>query len=715
MDAQLERNTMAERTVAMQDRLSPDDRLWVQRPNQTEILQKFSPEEQKIIHYRHQILTPLASFIGKDFKIPVDLNVPGGGWYWNFKENRIAIDPVDLLQRELDENRFIICHEGSHRRISRMEVIPFETWTQPGFASLVGKLEDPRVNNFLAEAYPRINEPMRKAYKTNAEFEAKAKAEGKNKLGQIPRFVTAGFEYIKQWSRESQGQAVSLSEDLPDDVRQVVEATLDGAREAWLTYPSREEANQGEEVIRRYAEASTKIMEEKVWPEFKKLVDKDIEDQEKQEAMKDMNKDNAEGNGDGVPKSLGEKLIEDEKQELEKALEDAMNGTPSPAEPGQSQLHPIDLDSLSEGLKQKLQDYIDSLPEDVKRKLAEKAKQAIKEYQKGLDVYLEGKLSDNPERKAEREAEEAKDGDKKPITADTPRASTPYDPKTYEDQRREFRDIAEAAIKRDETMYEKTRQEVLPIIDELENDLRDIFVQRRANQIHGGFRSGKRVDIIKRIQEKAKGISAIESRAWERRDQPDEKDYAITMLIDLSGSMQGEKIDETFKAAIVLAEVLNRLSIKTEIIGFNDRIYEYQSFGQPMSKDIRDKMGGMLREVSDTSDTGRARWNDDGWALEQASGRLAKQREATEKFLLVLSDGQPIESSMHPRERYNLSTVIRRIMNETDQKLIGLGIGPDTNHVAGYYPNSVSSIGVKEMAEKLADVIREAIANYDTF
>jgi len=685
-----------------------------------EILGQFSPQDQKTIKYRQQILSPLASFIGKDFKIPVDLNTPGGGWYWNFKENRIAIDPVDLLQRDLDENRFIICHEGSHRRISRMEVIPLETWEQPGFAFMVGMIEDPRVNNFIAEAYPRIKEPMRKVYKTNEDFEARAKAEGKDKLGQVPRFVQAGFEYIKQWSRESQGQDVFLSEDLPEDVRVVVEATLDPVREAWLTYPSREEANRGEEIIERYARVSTGIMEKGVWPEFKILIDKDIEDQKKQKAMKDMAGDKSRGSdGSGIPQKLQDQLTNAEKQELEQTLDKATNGTPSPGQSGQSQPGTINLDSMSEGLKQKIQDYIDSLPEDVKRELAEKAKQVLGEYQKALEEYLEGKLSDNPEKKAEREDAEARDNvDDKPVseTTDTkPTETTTYDSDTYKELQKKFRDMAEQALRRDETMYEQTRQKVLPIIDELENDLRDIFVQRRTNTWQGGYKSGKRVDIIKRIQEKAKGISAVESRAWERRDLPDEKDYAITMLIDLSGSMEGEKIDETFKAAIVLAEVLNKLSIKIEVIGFNDRLYEYQSFGQPMSKEVRDKMGGMLVEVSDTSDTGKARWNDDGWALSQVSERLARQKDVTERFLLVLSDGLPVESPMHPREKYELSSVVRRIIKETNQKIIGLGIGSGTSHVANYYPNSASNIGVEEMAGKLADVIREAIANYDTF
>jgi nitric oxide reductase activation protein len=157
-------------------------------------------------------------------------------------------------------------------------------------------------------------------------------------------------------------------------------------------------------------------------------------------------------------------------------------------------------------------------------------------------------------------------------------------------------------------------------------------VARRAQKWQGGFRAGKRIDIKKRMQEKALGISPVESKAWQKRELPQEKDYAITLLVDLSGSMRGQKIQETFKAAIVLAEVLNRLSINTEILGFNDQLYEYQGFNQNMGKEVREHMGGMLQEVSAPA----AEWNDDGWAVQQASERLARQKTA-EKFLFVLS------------------------------------------------------------------------------
>jgi len=672
----------------------------LRKPSQAEIIGQFSPPEQQEIHRRQQILSSLAYFIGKDFRIPVELNDPGAGWHWDFGENKIRIDPKDLIEKPMDYLRFVISHEGGHRRITRADDIPPEIWRQPGFAFMMNAIEDPRTNNFVAEAYPRFVDQMDLAYQEDLDFEGKAKGKAKEDLGYTPRFMQAGFEYIKQWYVETQGTAPGvLSEELPEDVRAVVEKTLNSARDSWLRYPSKQEADQSEAVIRQYANVSYEINRDEVWPDFKTLVETDMEDQKLQEFLKEMMGDQQ---GEGQPGLEG--LTEDEMRELAEAMQNAQGSPGENGQPGQPGA--VDLDSLSEGLKQKIKDYIDSLPDDVKKALMEKAQKALEDFESELNEELAGKLSDTPEKMAERgEQTKAKKSEGKPELE----GESQVPPEMTEDQRK-FRDIIEKALRGDESVYEKNRRDVLPLIDELEGDLREIFVARRSQKWQSGFKSGKRIDIKKRMQEKALGVSPVESKAWQKREVPQEKDYAITLLVDLSGSMRGQKIQETFKAAIVLAEVLNRLSINTEILGFNDRLYEYQPFGQDMSPEVREHIGGMLQEVG----TPAAAYNDDGWAVQQASERLAKQK-ATEKFIFVLSDGSPEESSNHPRSQYDLAKVIAEILKETDQKLIGLGIGSGTEHVGRYYPNSVANIGVREMSDKLAGVIREAIANYDTF
>ena len=563
---------------------------------------------------------------------------------------------------------------------------------------MMNAIEDPRDNNFVADAYPKFKEQMNLAYTLEQEFDAEAKEIAKKKMGTKPRFLQAGHEYIKQWFNEVQGKPFAIDEKLPREVREVVKKTLDAAQDSWWRYPSKAEADESEALISKYAENAYDINLNKVWPEFKKLVDEDMKDQETRKALEDMQKDaSGESSGEGkpqegspknIPENLKSNLTPEQQKELGKALEDPQGkpGTPQP----------IDMDDLSPELKKKLREYIDSLPEEKKRELAEAAAKIIKEVEDEINKALEGKLVDQAERSQERGAPQPE------FTGE--RETRPED---VEDVRAKLREMLES----DKGVYDQVRREVLPVINRLEDDLRELFVERRARKWETGHKFGKKIDLKKRMQEKVKGVSAVDTRAWQKREAPQEKDYAITLLVDLSGSMgRGGKVEETFKAVVVLCEVLNALSIKTEILGFNDRIHEYQDFHTTLKDETRQAMGRMLSEVKSS----RAEYNDDGWALKQASTRLARQ-EAGEKFLIALSDGLPEESSAHSGKEFELGKVVKEIMDQTDQKLIGLGIGRGTKHVEKYYPNNLADVPVAEMAQKLADLLREAIANYQDF
>lgn len=54
----------------------------------------------------------------------------------------IRIDPKDLLEKSMDYLRFVISHEGGHRRISRTDFIPLEEWRQPGFSFMEEKKKE---------------------------------------------------------------------------------------------------------------------------------------------------------------------------------------------------------------------------------------------------------------------------------------------------------------------------------------------------------------------------------------------------------------------------------------------------------------------------------------------------------------------------------------------------------------------------------------------
>lgn len=732
------------------------------------ILEQFTPEQQSLIIERFKVLSIIPKIIGKDFDMPVELNKAGGGWHWDFKANIVRVDPVDLLEKPIDYLRFVMAHEGGHRRISRTDFIPLEVWKQKGFSFLMNVIEDPRDNNFLADTYPRFREEAKVAYDINNALAEKMKTEAKDRLGMVPRFELAGHEFIRLWYSWFKREKMIIDDRLPTEVQNVVRKALVSAEDAWSRYPNQEETEgeKGQETIRAFAKVSYDIILEEIWPEFQKLVQADLEDQKLEEYLKQLEKEkqdkiegNQDGNGEEGQSSSGtdsseSDLTEEQQEELEKALEKAIedaikednqeneegeSGDGKKSEESHKKLgkelddqkydkgRPIPLDSLSSELKEKLKKKIDSLSEEEKKKLAEKAEQALSEFERSLNKEIEGKISENPEQKAKREEGEKVEGQeenskeidkegesRKKAERMKESEEEQKQEKVWEEKRQkeidELRSELEKITQGDKTIYENNRREVQPIINSLTSELRNIFRKRRENKYLAGRKSGRHIDIATRIKEIAKGVNPFDSRAWMRKEAPQEKDYAFTLLVDLSGSMRGEKIEETFKAVIVLTEVLTQLGIKTEILGFNNRIHEFLVFGKKLSKDVRDKMSEMLGEVA----SNRALYNDDGWAVDEASKRLAMQDEI-EKIMIVLSDGVPEESSVHSGEEYELKSVVDKIVLKDKVKVIGLGIGSGTSHVSHYYPYSIADVSVGEMAKQLADLLVKVIEGNNKF
>lgn len=678
-------------------------------PSDEEVLKMYSVAEQKEIVKKQEVLSVLAYFIGRDFQMPVLLNTPGSGWHWNFKENHVKVDPKDLLEKPMDYLRFVICHEGGHRRVSRTEFIPENVWNQTGFPFLMNAIEDPRMNNFVADAYPTFEKYMEFAYEHDFELAEKAREEAKEKLGHTPKHIEAGLEYIRQWFYDRKNEPVEISDHLPEDVKDVVLKTLQSAQDSWWIYPSKEQADDGEDEISRFAESSYRINLEQIWPEFKKLVEEDKKTQGIEEFAKDMKSSGK----DGVPQDLKEKLSPEELKALEDAIDEAIKkekenrGEKIDSDENQEGASvPVDIDSLPDSLKAKLKEYIDMLPDEKRKELEERSEKALKDVSEKVSESIEGKFE------ADKEDSEQSDTKSEESQSEEILDSKEDEQKSSREHREELKKVVEEYRKKSEkvveqnnTPYDKALEKVIPIISTLENELRQVFVARRNSHWETGYKFGKKIDIKKRIQEKAKGVSVFDSRSWQKRELPKEKDYAITLLVDLSGSMQGEKIQETFKAIVVLAEVLNRLSIKTEILGFNNKIHEYQNFGEKMSESIRGRIGTMLGEVS----SDRARYNDDGWALEEASVRLEKQKDVDQKILVVLSDGTPEESSVHSGPEFDLSTIVKKVLAKHTQRLIGLGIGSGTGHVSRFYPQSIANVSVDQMAESLAELIKDVI------
>lgn len=700
------------------------------------VLTSFSPEQQAEIKKRLNILSSIVYFIGQDFQIGIELNNPGEGWHWDFKDNIVRVDPKDLLERSIEYSCFVMGHEAGHRRVSRTDFIPKKVWNQPGFGFMMNAIEDPRENNFVADNYPVFGKRMELAYKTDLDIEGKAKEKARERLGKVPRFMQAGFEYIRLWFLErlneedfaglGKKQAVEklqtmIQEDLPDDVKQVVLQTLSDARDSWWLYPTKKEADGkgGEDVISQYAEGSYTINHEDIWPEFKKLVDEDIKDEktkqlldelkkQKQEKEQEREKDNDQKNG-----QEDEQNPQDEKNEESSGEGSGHNESDDSGENSKS-------GESQELTPEEIQKILDEMSEDERNELEsraeQKAQEIIDELAKEIAQEMQGKLSENPDQadeNPEKNSEEDKSGEdddeKDSEVSKQKQKESAEEARKRENEIEKIRNKLQENVDKNLGVYERDRREVSPIINRLTNDLRAVFSERKKTKVKSGFGSGRTIDISRRITEIAKGILPIDSKAWVRKEKPTEKDYAFSILVDLSGSMQNYgRIEETFKAVITLSEVLNNLGIKFNVTGFNDKIHDFLEFGKKLDKEKRKNMEQMVREVYPRTAIGDPDYNDDGWAIGEASKTLSQQKES-QKILIVLSDGEPEPSDAHGGIEFRLDKVVKEIEKKGDHDIIGLGLGSNTTHVSNYYSKNISNIPVQELPTQLAKLLKEIV------
>jgi cobaltochelatase CobT len=216
---------------------------------------------------------------------------------------------------------------------------------------------------------------------------------------------------------------------------------------------------------------------------------------------------------------------------------------------------------------------------------------------------------------------------------------------------------------------------------------------------------------------------------WINNKNHEYNDTALTILLDNSGSMRGNPIVMAALACEIIAEILEKFSVKTEIIGFTTgdwkggrarKLWEaqgkpnnpgrlnelrhiiYKSFNQNFRK-AKINLGLMLKE-------GTLKENIDGEALLFARSRLMQQ-DQKRKILMVISDGTPVDdSTISVNSGDILSDHLRHVINKIEQRsdieIIGVGIGHTTED---FYRNSITVRSLEELGDAMIEKIAELL------
>jgi len=281
--------------------------------------------------------------------------------------------------------------------------------------------------------------------------------------------------------------------------------------------------------------------------------------------------------------------------------------------------------------------------------------------------------------------------------------------------------------------YMTVRSSVSSHLMAMRRKLERALMARKDVQWVGGYSHGSRVD-LRRCVDIARGVDP----SWRRRVADENLDAAVSILVDLSGSMHGTKARLAQITALALGEALDLASVPFEVVGFHNPVYgddgtefviggpmrtmmkraitEMRAdkrkwgrvipFAMPVFKKFEEPMRMARSAIGNMPDLAGG-GNSDCDGLLYAGQRLMRRHENT-RILFVLSDGRPSvdgwgDSSQLPGE------MIRQVQRMEANGIKCVGIGIMDHSVERFYPRHVVVNNVADLAGQATDLLGKVL------
>lgn len=255
--------------------------------------------------------------------------------------------------------------------------------------------------------------------------------------------------------------------------------------------------------------------------------------------------------------------------------------------------------------------------------------------------------------------------------------------------------------------YEKRITPNLVSQENFAQQVRRLIQIRAKSQTQYGVKKGKLDQSrLSRICFNAPGFN---ERVFKNKIDNKTLDAAITVLVDMSGSMGGDKVLNALASTLLVNEVCSTLNIPLEILGFTDAsggfsepkplMFIYKGFNDLRVND------DSLKEYFALS-SGFMVGNPDGENILWAYDRLNKRKEK-KKLLIVMSDGSPAASKSSSGLEEFTHKVIAEIEASKSVDIYGLGLCSDA--VTYYYKANSVVREPNEIPSKLIELIERKI------
>lgn len=458
------------------------------------------------------------------------------------------------------------------------------------------------------------------------------------------------------------------------------------------------------------------ILWEKGWPIFKELIDKYIEDEAKKnyDESQSGGKQSKEGDQSQETRPQESENQKGDKKQTEKSKSQASEQKPDESkslEEESKQVSSEESKSWDELSEKEKEQYINQ----AREKLSQEERKFVKQLQpKSMEIKEkeDGSIEINPQTVNQEDVEKAEVQEEKFKQKEKEQKQQIQQAKerSAEDIKKSLETLKEretGLTKEERELYGEYFSAVKKHINLLAERLDEVFPPQEEAGWGSGYRRGKRIDVKKIARE----VPTERGRFFEKKEVPEIKEAAFSLLVDVSGSMRGERIEEALKAAILMAEAFSKKGIPFEILAFHDKLLELKQFGQDYFGKKKMELMRVLKEVH----TSNASYNDDGFAVDAASRRLQRRllENDAQGALIVFSDGRPEPSSEHSGAEWELHDIVNKWSKKIP--LIGVGIGPGMKEtIKEYYgKNGLPVPDVSKLPSELLNILRKQLARFE--
>lgn len=204
-------------------------------------------------------------------------------------------------------------------------------------------------------------------------------------------------------------------------------------------------------------------------------------------------------------------------------------------------------------------------------------------------------------------------------------------------------------------------------------------------------------------------------------------DFSVSILVDNSGSMRGEKIINSACWAYIVSEMLDKFEISVEVLGYTTKAWKggfsrvrWQQDGSPqlpgrlndirhiIYKDFSKRFSDASRNFSLMTRDGILKENIDGEALLWACERINNFGKKY-KLILVISDGAPVDDSTMVANRQkilssHLRDTSRWISDKSGVDLVAINLEPDFA-ISMYYDKYIHSGELTNLGRSITSAI----------